>query len=287
MASQPGSDEHKALFCRTFVNSHEPYEPGAIVWPALDELARRRLASLPIWSEAVNTERETALKVHAMARAERDPVIAEAIAVQAYEEARHASLLVRLTAHYGIRVAARPEPPPPADPEWAFLGVGFAECFDSFFAFGLFALARDSGFLPPALIRIFDPIMQEEARHILFFENWKRYRRVRTPAWARPPQMFQNGLAASLQIVARVRLALELGGAPDDPASVDDNFLLSGAQAFGEIAPRTFVDTCLRENERRLAPYDPRLLRPRMAPTAARMVRRLLPAGSGADPARK
>src|SRR5258708_76902 len=143
-----GSAEHKELLCRFFIDSHDPYKPAEMPWPKLDEDARKRLAMLPIWEEALRTEADTALAVTTMGEAETDPLLSKAISLQGYEEARHAELLKLLTQKYGISVpeftAERPQ-----DPNWAFMRIGYGECFDSFFAFGLFALARDSGFFPP------------------------------------------------------------------------------------------------------------------------------------------
>lgn len=270
---RPGSEEHKKLFCGEFVATHDPFKPTDIVWPELDADARERLLALPVWDEAVSTEQETALKVQALARVEPDPVLREAIGLQGYEEARHSQMLDLLTRRYDIPVAKRPDPPAPPDAEWAFMRASYGEQFDSFFAFGLFALARDSGFFPPGLVRVFDPIMQEEARHILFFSNWVAYRRVHAGMVDRPLLLFRCGLAISLQVLSRIRTAVDVGG-----QASQDNFAMKSHQAFADdLSPRSFVETCLRENDRRLAPYDPRLIRPTMVPRLARLALKFLP----------
>jgi hypothetical protein len=268
-----GSPEHKELLCSFFVDSHDPYKPSDIKWPDLPKDAVDRLKALPIWEEAVRTEAFTARAVLAMGAAEKDPVLSKAISLQGYEEQRHAEILAALTSAYGIPVPSF-QAEDPAEPDWAFMRIGYGECFDSFFAFGLFALARDSGFFPKPLVEIFEPIMQEEGRHIIFHVNWVAYNQAKLPYAGRPGYVFKRGLAMWLQAVSRLKTALRIKGAAD---SGQDNFTMNAHSQFGDISPREFVELCLRENERRLAPYDPRLLRPQLVPSIARGVMATLP----------
>jgi hypothetical protein len=266
-----GSEAHKQLFCRTFIDTHDPYDPAKLPFPDIDADSRARLLSLPIWDEAVNTERETAMKVARMTDAESDPLVREAIALQGFEEHRHAALLDLLTQRYEIPVKRRTEPLNGEDPSWAFIRTEYGECFDAFFAFGLFAIARDSGFFPPPLVTLFDPVMQEEARHVLFFVNWIAYRRARLPVDLRSLLDIRRAYAVALQLLSRVRTAFDLGG-----VSEQDNFTMKGHDAIGDFSIRTFLQTCLRENERRLGLYDASLLRPRFAPRLAKMALRFI-----------
>lgn len=268
-----GSPEHRDLLCSFFVDTHDPYKPADIKWPDLPKDAVDRLKALPIWEEAVRTEAYTARAVLAMGAAEKDPTLSKAITLQGYEEQRHADILAALTKAYGISV---PEftAEDPAEPDWAFMRIGYGECFDSFFAFGLFALARDSGFFPKPLVEIFEPIMQEEGRHIIFHVNWVAYNQAKLPYAGRPGYVFKRGLAMWLQAVSRLKTALRIKGAADNS---QDNFTMNAHTQFGDISPREFVELCLRENERRVAPYDPRLLRPQLVPSIARGVLATLP----------
>ena len=103
-----------------------------------------------------------------------------------FEEGRHKEVLSHLVAAYGIQLEPEPEYLEPRDPEWGFLVTGYSECIDSFFAFGLFALAKRSGFFPAELVETFEPVIQEEGRHILFFVNWVDWHRRTMPLWRRP-----------------------------------------------------------------------------------------------------
>lgn len=266
-----GSPEHKDLLCRFFVDTHDPYKPSELPWPDLDEEQKRRLASLPIWEEAVKTEAETALAVTVMGEEEKDPVLSRAISLQGYEEQRHAELLKLLTDRYGIQIPAF-SPKRPSDPEWDFMRIGYGECFDSFFAFGLFKVASDSGFFPPGLVKLFEPVMQEEGRHILFHVNWVAYNQAKLPYASRPGYVFRRGLAIWVQALSRLKTAMRI-----KTAAEQDNFTMKAHQTFADISPREFIEVCLAENARRLAPYDPRLLRPAFVPRIARTVMATLP----------
>ena len=266
-----GSDDHKDAFCRSFVETHQAFEPEEIRWPELDGENLARLKGLPIWNEAVRTEAATAMEVQTLGRVEKDSVLADAIALQGYEEGRHAAILRLLTARYEIPVAPFAPPKPPADPLWTFLSTGYGECLDSFFAFGLFAVGKRTQFLPETFIEIFDRIVQEEARHILFIVNWAAYVRARTPAALRPMFDVRRAGTIARQIFGHARQALRFGGPSQE------GFTMASHSFMEELSARSFLSTCLEENDRRLAIYDPRLLRPALVAPVARLALRLLP----------
>src|SRR5437899_1686945 len=209
-----GSEEHNSLFCRHFIDTHHRYEVRDIRWPDLDEADVQRLRAMPFWDEAVQSEATAAARVRAMADVEPDALLREAIAMQAYEEERHAALLQSLTQRYGITVGDG-RPPAPRDAEWAFLRMGYGECFDSFFAFGLFRLSADTGLFPDALVRAFEPVIQEEARHIVFFVNWAAWCRANRPAWRRPLHRLRCLRALSVQAWRRLKGARGAASADD------------------------------------------------------------------------
>lgn len=269
---QPGSEAHKRAFCRMLLDTHDPYDPAVIEWPDLPPDAHARLTSLPIWNIAVQTEGRASINVGSYAEMTEDPLLREAMELSAFEEARHKDVLRHLVAFYGIRLEPEPEYKPPRDREWAFMRTGFSECIDTFFAFGLFALAKRSGFFPPALVVTFEPVIQEECRHILFFVNWVAWHRRNLPLW-KWPAFAARVLAVWIALIwQRIKTARDIGGTADD-----DNFTLTGSQAIGvDIAPRDLLDLCLAENDRRMAALDPGLKRPGVMPRFVRLVRPFL-----------
>ncbi len=269
---RPGSDAHRVLFCRTLLDTFDPYKPAVIDWPQLDADARDRLMSLPIWDIAVQTEGRARLHIATYAATLGNPLLKKAIELNAFEEGRHKHVLSHLVAAYGITLEPEPQYTMRGDPEWAYLVTGYSECIDSFFAFGLFESAKRSRFFPQALVETFEPVIQEEARHILFFVNWAAWHRRTMPLWRRP--FFElKVLAVWLFLIwERIGLARNLGGERQD-----NNFTVTGAKSVGDdVDVAVLVDLCLAENDRRMGRYDLRLLRPRAVPALARFARRFM-----------
>ncbi|MHB1529764.1 MAG: ferritin-like domain-containing protein [Acidiferrobacteraceae bacterium] len=265
-----GSLEHRDLFCQFFIDSHIEFDAEHVPWPRLEGDARERLVGLPFWREAVLTESATARIVKAAAEHEADPTVRAALMLQGDEEARHSALLRNLTTFYGIDVGEISPPPATRHIAWDYVYAGYGECFDSFFAFGLIRIARESGYFSKDLVDIFEPVIQEEARHILFFVNWVAYHRIRRHWWQRPGYDLKRAAVTALQIADRAKTARGFG-------KRDENFTMKGHEEVAAgISMRRFLEVCLEENERRFAPYDRRLLRPRFVPGVVRRVLGLL-----------
>ncbi|MDB6085012.1 MAG: hypothetical protein JWN43_2893 [Gammaproteobacteria bacterium] len=269
-----GSEEHKVLFCRMLLETHNPYKPAVIEWPALAPAALHRVTSLPIWDIAVQTEGRASTRAKAFAASVDDPLLHDALDMDAGEEARHKVVLSKLVEAYGIPLEPEPDYPMPRNVEWAWLVTGYSECIDSFFAFGLFEVARRSGYFPPELVETFEPVMQEETRHILFFVNWAAWHRRSLPWWRRPWFMLKCCAAWAFLIWERVGIAR---GIDRKGEMQDANFAMNGAEQIGiAIEPPALLELCLAENDRRMAGYDGRLIRPAVVPVLVRLALRIL-----------
>ncbi|HZV01319.1 MAG TPA: ferritin-like domain-containing protein [Planctomycetota bacterium] len=266
--TRPGTDAYRDLLARFLHETYSHYEPETLEWPALDDGDLARLRSLPVWDEAVTTECRTARLVTAFADTIPERGLREAMALQGAEEDRHARLLDFMVTRYAILARNGDDGATPDGLDWEFLRIGFGECLDSFFAFGLYEVARRSRLFPPALVAIGDRILQEEARHIIFFASWVAHERALSRGPFRVLGSARRMAALLAQVCARAWSVL----------GVEKNSFMDGHGAIElDITPRAFVDLCLAENERRLALYDERLARPRFASGIARRLRVLLP----------
>jgi hypothetical protein len=254
-----GSEAHKQAFCRMLLDTHDPYKPAVIDWPKLDPEAFARLTGLPIWNIAVQVEGRAARAVQSYADQIRDPLLREAVVMDGMEEARHKEVLSKMVGFYGIKLDPEPAYPAPRDPEWAWLCTGYSECIDSFFAFGLFEFARRSGFFPAELIETFEPVIQEECRHILFFVNWLAWHRRQLNPVARAWFNLRCFLVYLTRIKGRIDTAKQVDG--------NKNFTATASKTVANnLKIGDLMRVCLVENDRRMSRYDQRLIRPRFVP---------------------
>jgi len=279
-----GSPEHLMLFSRMILDTHDPYRPALIDWPELEPETREKIVSLPIWDMAVQTEGRTGLFVKTFSETVEDPLLKAAVQMDAFEERRHKVVLADMVQSYGIELQPEPDYRKPKDAEWAFMRSGYSECIDSFFGFGLFKLAKDTGFFPPELIDTFEPVMREEGRHILFFVNWVAWWRRNMPWWRRPYFEAKVIVVWLFLIWERIDMAKGMG---DNSKAQENNFTLNGSKELGvEVSFAELARICLSENDRRLAGYDSRLIRPRFVPAMIRLVLKFMrapkPAGDTA-----
>ncbi|NHN85480.1 hypothetical protein GOB93_12620 [Acetobacter musti] len=263
MRIKAGSDAHKRLFCEQFIATHEHFEPETLPWPELGEGDLARLRSIPFWQEVWHTERRAGAIVDAFAPTLADPLVRQAVELQGVEESRHARLIRVMIDRYGIDAVEQPIEKFPSDLETAFIDFGFGECLDAFLGFGAFKSARQSQFLPESLFEIFDLLMFEETRHIVFFINymaWREHRRGLGNLRRSLKSARFYGRAAG-RLLGMVRRGRDEHGR---------DFAVTQASVFldGFAFPK-FVEDCYRENARRMAEFDPDLMQPRLLPAVA------------------
>jgi hypothetical protein len=256
-----GSEAHKDLFCRRFLDAHRSYEPPDLPWPELSREHVEMLRALPVWSEALRDEAGAGCFLGLFADRVEDPLLREAIALQAFEESRHARVIRFMLEHYGVEVPSFVPKEMPADFERGFTGFGYLECTDSFAGCGFFEVVRESDFLPDDFLSIFDRFLDEEIQHVVFFVNWLAHHqaergrdawpfRVATAAW---------GYGRAIRRLAGSRPETGVGG-----------YVPTGAEeVLAGLTAARFVEACVRENRRRMARVDPELLRPRLLPSLA------------------
>ncbi len=268
--AKPGSVEHYRIFTSLLGATYNPYKPAVLNWPKLPSETQARITSLPIWDIAVQTENKASMRIDAFAKTVKEKELREALLHMAGEERRHRDVLSRLVAAYDIKVKPDEEYVLPRDAEWGFLVTGYSECIDSFFAYGLFEMARRSGYFPADLVETFEPVVQEEGRHILFFTNFIAWYRATMPWWKRP--FFELKVAAvyAYLVWERMGIAKDVDGLEGGEAS----FTMTGSEAIAdELDPAKLIDLCLEQDKIRMAGYDARLKRPITMPILARIAR--------------
>ena len=267
MTIKVGSTAHKELFCRQFLETHELFDPARLPWPDLDDAQLGRLRGVPFWQQVYHTERRAGAIVAAFTPTVRDPLVREAVAVQGVEETRHAQLIRVMIDRYGLPVTEQPIEALPSDIETAFIDFGFGECLDSFLGFGAFKAARQSEFLPEGMFEIFDVLMHEETRHIVFFINYMAWREVQR---GRGAALLRAATSAWFYSRALRRLAGIARRGKD--ADNGEKFAITEANLFlGGFSFSRFVEDCYRENARRMDVFDPNLMQPRLLPAIADM----------------
>jgi hypothetical protein len=262
---QIGSEAHKQRFCHQFIDSHRQFDPETLPWPVLDEAALERMRTVPFWQEVLHTERRAGAIVRAFATTVADKLMRKAIDLQGLEEERHARLLEVMIERYGISVESREMEPIGADLHTAFADFGYGECLDSFLGFGAFKIARQSEFLPDGLFQIFDTLMLEETRHIVFFINWMAWREAaqgRGALWRRTMVSTRYYTRAIRRLVGTIRHGQKENDGED--------FSVTQASVFLDgFTFRRFVEECYAENARRMADFERDLLRRRFLPSLA------------------
>ena len=118
----------------------------------------------------------------------------------------------------------------------------------------MFKIARRSGFLPEPLFDIFDLLMREETRHIVFFINWMAWHQAasgRGARWLRGATAAHYYGRAVGRLLGTVRRGRQKGDGKEFSATQAGVFM-------DGFSFRDFVEECCAEHARRMEGFDRR-----------------------------
>jgi hypothetical protein len=121
------------------------------------------------------------------------------------------------------------------------------------------------------MFEIFNPILDEEARHIVFFINWVTYLQIQQ---GRGWEIARAAHALWYYGRALWNLVQTFGGSQQEQEKA---FPATGANTFmDDLTPELFFSTCLAENAQRMGAFDSRLLQPQLLPRLCGIALRVL-----------
>jgi hypothetical protein len=263
---KPGTNDHRKRVCRTFLESHNPWNAEQFSWPLLDITSQECLRYIPGWTDLFQKKQQLSRVVAAYATTANNALIRDAMALLGQEYQRQTSVLKKFIAAYDIPRTATTTRSANPEPETDFIQGMQRECLDSFWRFGWFGLVQHHHALPTELLDPFDRLLQEEARQLIFFVDWLSYYRAR--------QRKRN---------------VDLGGLP--MLWRDRNKILKFISAFGlkeDVAPsplspflekstaEEFLNLCLSENQRRMAGVEAAVPQPKLGVATAQVLREVV-----------
>ena len=130
-----------------------------------------------------------------------------------------------------------------------------------------FGIARQGGFIPDALFTIFNTLVDEEARHMVFFVNWIAHKQIVEGRGAlRPFSSLQQYTGAAFR---RLDSFMSMGKGKKKSAN-KKGFTAAGAKAVKvDLTLEAFLEMCIAENAKRMQAYPEELLRPDFLPAIA------------------
>ena len=150
------------------------------------------------------------------------------------------------------------------------IDLAFDQYLDAFVLWGWFSVAREQQYLPEALLNVWEPILDEDARHSLFFANWSAGQQFSLGnSWRRLRSLGQHG-SEFLGLWDRFGRRIEDATLPKTASSTDI--------FMGQLTAKQLLTRCIEAHDQRLAEVEPPLIRPQLAPQVTQWLLRILQA---------